>query len=466
MKTPKKNLYLSKPTAFQVMLKPVGATCNLHCTYCYYLEKKKLYHNRDSFVMPEAILESFIRQHIEAHEVPVVQFVFQGGEPCLPGIGYYEKVLSLQKKYAGDKRIENVLQTNGTLLNEEWCRFLKKNNFLVGISIDGPRQLHDIYRKNKADEGTWEQVMKAIGLLRRYGVEFNTLSVVNNVNVHNASEMYNFLKEAGSGYMQFLPVVERIADKLPDEQLQIVHPQYKGNAHLSSWSVDPVDYGNFLITIFNEWVRHDVGKYFVQYFDVALANWVGASPGLCVFSPQCGDASVMEHNGDLYSCDHFVFPENFLGNILDKPLLQMMQSEKHLQFGKDKQDLLPGQCLECDYRFACHGGCPKHRFVTTDDGDPGLNYLCKGYYAFFRHIHPYMQYMADELEKKQPPANVMGWVKKMDIQQALRGKTIPTTTTQKNKKKVSMPTSPRRNDLCPCGSGKKFKHCCAANNVY
>jgi uncharacterized protein len=457
----KKSLYIGLPTAFQVMVKPIGASCNLNCAYCYYLEKDKLYKDKRNTKLPVDVMETFIRQNIEAHEVPVVQFVWQGGEPSLLPIDYYKKAIEIQNKYAGKKRIENAFQTNGTLLDKEWCRFFKQNGFLVGISIDGPKDLHDHYRVYKKGAPTWERIMQSIELLKEYQVEWNTLSVVNDVNAKHPMEVYHFLKEIGSHYLQFIPIVERIANNVPDESLRLVAPSYKGDVELAPWSVNPEDFGHFLISIFDEWVRQDVGNYYVQHFDVALANWVGERPGLCAFSPTCGEAPCLEHNGDLYTCDHFVYPNQYLGNIMKDHLKGLAKSEKMLQFGKDKQATLPSQCMECDYRFACNGGCPKNRIAITPEGERGLNYLCDGYYDFFSHIHPYMQFMADQLEKEQPPANVMEWVRKMDFRKSIKSSgriNIPTNQPKKNiqpqKKKIG------RNDPCPCGSGKKYKNCC------
>ncbi|SRR6056297_2061902 len=455
-----KNLFLGKPTAFQVMVKPIGPVCNLNCDYCYYLEKQNIYKNTRQFVLKEEILEHFIKQNIESHQVPVVQFVWQGGEPTMLGIDYYRNVLRIQEKYAGKKRIENILQTNGTLLDDEWCRFLHANQFLVGISIDGPEELHNVYRKNKSGEPTWSRVMRSIELLQKHKVEFNTLSVVNNVNGDYPLEVYHFLKDIGSQYIQFLPIVEQIAEDVSEDDLKLVSPEYKGKVRVAGWSVDPEQYGNFLISVFDEWVRNDVGRYYVQHFDAALANWVGEMPGLCVFNSTCGDAPCLEHNGDVYSCDHFVYQENYLGNIVDNSLVSMIHSEKQVTFGRNKRDSLPTQCVDCEYRFACNGGCPKNRIANTADGEPGLNYLCEGYYAFFRHIHPYMQFMADELQKEKAPANVMQWVRKKDLQVSLKRKPGDVKPEKVNKEIKPQKKRIGRNEPCPCGSGKKYKNCC------
>jgi uncharacterized protein len=437
-------LKLKRPNAFHVMLKPAGPSCNLNCTYCYYLEKNKLYSGKKEFRMSEELLESFTRQFIEANEVPVVTFTWQGGEPTLMGLDFFKKAIEFQKKYSGGKKIENAFQTNGTRLNDDWCKFFTDNNILVGISIDGAEHNHDHYRKTFSGEPTFRRVMKGIELLHNNKVEFNTLCVVNDYNVHYASETYRFLKRIGSGFMQFLPVVERISESGDENRLKLVDPIH-GNAKVSSWSVGSKEFGKFLITIFDEWVRNDVARFYVQIFDATLANYVGGNPGLCVFNDTCGDALVMEHNGDLFSCDHFVYPEYLLGNIALTPLIDLAKSQRQFDFGIDKRNKLPRYCLQCDVRYACHGECPKHRFILTPDGKPGLNYLCEGYKLFFKHVEPYMEYMAKELKNKRPPANVMNWIKNKESQ-------------------VVKPSIPERNDPCPCGSGKKFKNCCGARN--
>lgn len=441
------DLYLGKPTAFQVMLKPMGAVCNLACSYCYYLEKKNLYPGKQDCVLKGHLLESFIRQHIEAHQVPVVQFVFQGGEPMLMGIDYYRHILAIQDKYKGDKRIENILQTNGTLLNEEWCRFLHQHDFLVGISIDGPKPMHDQYRKYKDGRGSFDQVMHGIQLLKQFGVNFNTLTTIHAGNAVYPLEVYHFLKEIGSRHMQFLPVVEREAETNNEAGLRLIQPDDQQASHVAAWSVTAKQFGDFMIAIFDEWVRRDVGHYFVQMFDATLANWHGVMPGLCVFAETCGESTCMEHNGDMYTCDHFVFPDQYLGNLQEKTLVEMIKSEKQTRFGLNKRNSLPRQCKQCAYRFACNGGCPKMRFVQSEDGGQKLNYLCEGYYRFFEHVHPYMQYMSDALNEKKSPAHVMEWVRSMDHKAELR-------------KAVEKPSMPGRNDPCFCGSGKKYKLCC------
>lgn len=435
-------LKLNRPAAFSVMLKPAGPACNLNCAYCYYLEKRKLFPSNTNFKMTEELLEEFTRQYIEANEVPVVTFTWQGGEPTLMGLDFYRKAIAFQKKYSGGKRIENSFQTNGTRLNDEWCKFFADNKILVGISIDGEEHVHDHYRKTFSGGPSFRRVMKGIELLHKNRVEFNTLSVINDYSVNFASETYRFLKTIGSGFIQFLPVVERIAGERNEADLSLVSPAYEANASVTGWSVPPDKFGKFMISIFDEWVRKDVGKYYVQLFDSTLANWVGEMPGVCVFAETCGDALVMEHNGDIYTCDHFVFPEFYLGNMLDRPLNEIVRSQMQFDFGVNKRNRLPRYCLRCDVRFACNGECPKHRILNTPDGEPGLNYLCEGYKMFFHHVAPYMNYMAGELNNKRPPANVMNWIRNKESQ-------------------VTKPVLPGRNDPCPCGSGKKFKNCCA-----
>lgn len=430
-----------KPPAFQVMLKPIGPVCNLDCTYCYYLEKKNMYPGKSKYILDEDLLEIFIRDYIKAQDVPVVSFVWQGGEPTMLGVDYFRKAVELQKKYAGNKRIENSFQTNGTLLTDEFCQFFKENDFLIGISIDGPKALHDYYRKNKQGEPSWDKVMQGIGLLKKYGVEFNTLSVINRKTGDHPLEVYRFLKEIGSTFIQFIPIVERETEHPNEDGQKLVHHTFKGAASITEWSVRPKQYGEFMSAIFDEWVSKDVGRYYVQLFDVTLANWVGASPGLCVFAETCGTAAVMEHSGDVYCCDHFVYQDYLLGNIRDTPIGQLMAKPKQSMFGQDKRGSLPPYCQRCEVRFACHGECPKHRFETTPQGDPGLSYLCEGYKLFFAHVKPCMDYMAKELKHKRAPANVMQWIKNKEMA------------------KVPPKLAIGRNEPCPCGSGKKYKHC-------
>jgi len=403
--------FYDKPFAFQAMAKPIGPACNLNCTYCYYLEKQKLYKDSGSFRMSEELLEKFIKQYIWVQQVNTIQFVWQGGEPTLLGLDYFKLVVALQKKYADGKKIENAFQTNGTLLDDEWCAFFKKHNFLVGISIDGPKHVHDTFRPYRNGTPTFDHVMRGVLLLQKHQVEFNTLTVIHRYNAKYAVEIYNFLKFIGSGFLQFIPIVERRKKIEDPTTLDLVGPE-DPDALVTDWSVRPDEFGNFLIAVFNEWVKRDVGKVYVLQFDSALANWVGEPAGICIFSKTCGEAVVVEHNGDVYSCDHYVYPEYKLGNIKDQTLFGLVQLEKQQKFGQNKLSGLPQQCIKCEYRFACHGECPKHRFLQTADGEPGLNYLCSGYKKFFAHVDPYMQFMEDELKANRPPSNVMNWARK------------------------------------------------------
>ena len=396
-------------SAFQIMAKPTGPICNLDCKYCFYLEKESLYPGDHSWAMPGEVLESYIRQYIQAQAAPEITFAWQGGEPTLLGIEYFRKVVDLQQKHADGKVIRNAFQTNGVLLNDAWAEFFAENQFLVGVSIDGPRELHDCYRVNKGGKPTFDSVMAGIGYLKKHGVEFNTLTVVNRANSHHPLDVYRFLREAGSGYMQFIPVVERSTASSTQAGLHLIGPGFQNTAEVTDWSVEPLQFGKFLCAIFDEWVRNDVGRSFVQLFDVALESWYGIPQSVCVFRETCGDALALEHNGDLYSCDHFVYPENKLGNLMERPLESLVASAQQHGFGQAKRDALPRYCRECDVRFACNGECPKHRFLQTPDGEAGLNYLCAGYKLFFQHIDPYMRFMARELQNARPPANVMRW---------------------------------------------------------
>lgn len=373
-----------------VMLKPIGAICNLRCTYCYYLKKKNLYPDISKFSMSDELLEKFIKQYIESHTTREVLFTWHGGEALMRNIDFYKKAVKLQQAYAKGKLIDNSIQTNGTLLTDEWCEFFKENNFLVGISVDGPRIFHDKYRKTADNGNSFAKVMKGVELLQKHNVEFNILAVVNDYNADHPLEVYNFFKKHGCNYLQFSPIVETTK-----------------SGKVTPWSVTPEKWAHFLIGMFNEWVRKDVGKIFIQTFDCALANWVGEQPGICIFAKECGHAGVMEFNGDVYSCDHFVYPGYKLGNIYTQRLVEMMYSDKQQQFGSAKYTSLPTQCKQCKYLFACNGECPKNRIIKTATGEDGLNYLCKGYYAFFDHIAPYMEYMKRELDNKRPPANIM-----------------------------------------------------------
>jgi uncharacterized protein len=397
---------------FHIMTKPVGPMCNLDCKYCFCLEKESLYPGEADWAMPGDVLESYIRQYIEGQSVPVISFAWQGGEPTLLGVEYFRKVAELQHRYAGGKRIENAFQTNGTLLDDRWGEFLAENHFLVGISIDGPRELHDAYRVSKGGQPTFDRVMRGMGYLKEHGVTFNTLTVVQRHNSYHPLEVYRFMKEIHSEFMQFIPCVERAAPNSDSSRLVHISPYSGEQTSVSKWSVEPLQYGKFLCAIFDEWIRNDVARYFVQIFDVALESWVGMEPSLCVLRKTCGMAMAIEHNGDLYSCDHFVYPENRLGNIMESPLASLVNSPRQMKFGLDKWETLPRYCRECEVRFACNGECPKHRFIRTPDGEEGLNYLCEGYKLFFRHIDHYMKFMAGELREGRPPANIMAWARR------------------------------------------------------
>lgn len=388
-----------------VMLKPAGAHCNLACKYCYYLEKDKLYPTAQRHLMSDEMLEQFTREYIEAQTMNQVLFTWHGGEPLLRSIDFYRKALSLQQKYARGRRIDNVIQTNGTLLTDEWCEFFAQNHWLVGISIDGPQPYHDHYRLTAAGKPSWKKVMQGIKLLKKHGVEWNAMAVVNAYNANHPLEFYRFFKENGCQFLQFTPIVERLTRHEDGRTLASLAD--KVEISLSEASVAPEQWGYFLCAIFDEWVRKDVGKIFVEIFDCTLANWMGISPGICAYSKECGHAGVMEHNGDVYSCDHFVFPEYKLGNIRDHSLIDMLYGEQQQEFSRLKHSSLPRQCKECDMEFACHGECPKNRFMKDKYGDSGLNYLCLGYYHYYQHVAPYMDYMKQELMSQRPPSNIM-----------------------------------------------------------
>ena len=427
------------------MAKPAGPSCNLGCTYCFYTEKENLYGGPSRFRMSMDVLESFIQQYIDSQDSPEIQFAWQGGEPTLLGLDYFRVVVALQEKYTGSKKVTNSIQTNGTLLTDDWCRFFKKYDFLVGLSIDGPREHHDRYRIKANGRPSFDAVMSGLKLLKKHAVSFNTLTVVNDNNAQKPLDVYRFLKKAGDGYMQFIPAVERLPDESAKELgLDLAGPPFNGNAgdssRLTPWSVSPKQLANFYISIFDQWVHHDVGEVFVQFFDVALGNWLGAGYGLCQFSPQCGMAGALEHNGDLYSCDHYVYPAHKLGNIMETPLAKLMASAKQRKFGKAKLDSLPECCKVCDVRPACHGDCPKHRFAETPDGGPGLSYLCEAYKEIFSHMAPYLKVMAELVQDGRPAPDIMRVLRQQGMN--------------------SRPSSPGRNSPCPCGSGIKYKRCC------
>lgn len=382
-----------------VMTKPAGAACNLACEYCYYLGKANLYPKTPQ-VMTDALLERFIRDYISAQTEESVMFTWHGGEPLLRNRKFYERVLELQRKYADGHHIDNSLQTNGTLLTSDWCKFFRDNNFLIGLSIDGPEWLHDEYRRDRRDNPTFLRVIKAARLLNSHGVEWNAMAVVNDYNADYPLEFYRFFRDTlECGFLQFTPIVERTAFGV------MLQPDMPGG-EVAPFSVSPKQWGEFLCAIFDEWVKNDVGQIFVQIFDATLANWMGVPPGVCTLAKECGHALVMEFNGDVYSCDHFVFPDYYLGNITETSLPDMANSQRHLKF-IDKSNTLPYKCQACRYLFACNGECPKNRISTTAEGKPGLNYLCEGYYRFFAHSEKAMQFMKTEILSGRPPSNVM-----------------------------------------------------------
>ncbi|HEY0863932.1 MAG TPA: anaerobic sulfatase maturase [Lacunisphaera sp.] len=397
---------------FHLMTKPMGSKCNLDCTYCFYLEKEKLYPGSENFRMKPAVLESYVKDYIAAQPGPVVSFAWQGGEPTLAGLDFFRRAVELQKMHAGGRTIENAIQTNGTLLDDAWGEFLAREKFLVGLSIDGPAVMHDAYRVDKGGQPSFERVMAGLALLKKHGVEFNTLTTVHRRNATAPLEVYRFLRSVGSGYIQFIPIVERNAAADATDGLWLAAPPEGGDPagldrEVTEWSVRPTDYGDFLCRIFDEWVRHDVGRVFVQQFDAALANWMGQPAGVCIFSENCGSALAIEHNGDVFSCDHYVYPRYKLGNLLNTSLAAMVDSPQQQAFGTAKSATLPRYCRECPVKFACHGECPKHRFLRTPQGDPGLNYLCAGYKKFFTHIDSPMRTMAALLGNGRAPAEIM-----------------------------------------------------------
>jgi uncharacterized protein len=438
------------PRAFHLLAKPTGAVCNLDCQYCFFLSKEMLYLG-SRFRMTDDLLELYVVQLLEAHTgEDEVAVAWQGGEPTLMGLDFYARSVELVEKHRRPgQRVLHTMQTNGTLLNDAWCAFFKRHNFLIGLSVDGPKEIHDTYRVNKGGAGSFDQVLRGWEALRRHQVDTNILCTVHAANADHPLEIYRFFRdELGAEFVQLIPIVERATEEsLPlanrgwGERPGGGRSLYTQRGHLvTERSVEPEQYGRFLIAIFEEWVRRDVGKVFVQMFDVALGSWVGMH-SLCIFSPTCGNALALEHNGDLYSCDHFVEPDYLLGNISQTPLVELVASPRQRQFGRDKQDTLPRYCRECDVKFACHGGCPKDRFIAAPDGEPGLNYLCAGYKLFFRHIDRPMRMMADLIRRGRYADEIMGWYAAEDARRAQAFATAG------------------RNDPCPCGSGLKFKQC-------
>jgi len=439
----------SAPPYFHVLTKPTGALCNLDCKYCFFLSKERLYPG-SRFRMSDEVLAAYIRQVIEGQSGPQVSIAFQGGEPTLMGLDFFRRAVSLAQQYARPgAQIEYSLQTNGTLLNAAWCDFFREHNFLIGLSLDGPRPMHDAYRVDKGGAPTFDKVAAAARLMQERRVEFNILCTVHAANAPHPVAVYRFFRdEIGAQFIQFIPIVERATPELLDlanegwGDRRSSRPLYmQAGSLVTERSVSAEGWGRFLIAIFEEWVRRDVGRVFVQMFDAALAAWVGERPGICIFDETCGNGLALEHNGDLYACDHYVEPDFFLGNITQTHLLELAASDKQRKFGTDKRDTLPSTCRECPVRFACQGECPRNRFITTPDGEDGLNYLCAGYKAFFTHVDRPMRIMADLLRRRRPPAEIM------QIMAAEEAKLKATLA------------KAGRNDPCPCGSGKKVKQC-------
>ena len=445
-------------TGLHVIAKPIGPICNLRCAYCFYLQKENLYPKGERWRMSDETLDAYVRQYLEAQpeEVREIDFAFQGGEPTLVGLDFFRRVVELQKKYArAGMRIHNSLQTNGILLDDRWCEFLKEHDFLVGLSIDGPVNHHNKYRLDKQGRGTFDRVTRAMRRLFRHGVEFNALCCVNHSNGEHPERVYRFFRDSGIEFIQFIPIVERLDAPRPatpdgaGEGCVVGRPAHNvadPEKLVSDRSVRPAQFGRFLIGVFEEWVRNDVGRIFVRDFDQALAAWSGVGASLCIYARECGRATAIEHNGDLYRCDHFVDAEHKLGNIHEAPIKELVNSPGQAQFGRDKWEKLPGCCRECDVLFACHGACPKDRFLRTPDGEPGLNYLCEGYKMFFAYVGSSMQFMADELRAGRPAGGIMRELRA----QRERAREAADTGGQ----------ALRRNDPCPCGSGRKYKQCC------
>ncbi len=448
------------PPAFHLLAKPTGATCNLDCAYCFFLSKEMLYPG-SRFRMADELLETYIRQLIEAHRVPHVTIAWQGGEPTLMGVDFFRRSLALVEKYRRPgMTVEHTIQTNGTLIDDELAAFFAEHDFLVGISIDGPRAMHDAYRVDRGGAPTFDRVMQGLETLRRHRVEYNVLTTLHRANADHPAEVYRFLRDdCGARFMQFIPIIERLPGPTIDVPLGSLElsPGLAQKAPWRSWrdrplyrqegslvtdrSVTAEQYGSFLVGVFEEWVRRDIGEVYVQMFDVALASWVGEPTGLCIHSETCGTALALEHNGDLYSCDHFVEDAYRLGNITETPMAELVASPQQRAFGLAKRDALPRYCVDCDVRFACHGGCPKDRFIETPDGEPGLNYLCAGYKAFFHHVDRPMRAMAELLRQGRAPSELVARYAAED------------TRIREAVEKAG------RNDPCPCGSGRKVKHC-------
>lgn len=405
---------LAGPKAFSALTKPIGSLCNLNCTYCYYLDKERFY-GKQQPVMSDDMLEAYIKEYIQTNEIPEISFVWHGGEPLMAGIEYFKKAIDFQRKHNTEKKpIHNSIQTNATLLNDEWCKFFRKNKFLVGVSIDGPQDIHNTYRKNRGGFNTFERVIKGIDLLKKHKVDFNSLSVVNDMSEGRGREVYLFLKSIGIEFMQFLPCIDYISDtEVYEDRPIIVSPlitETITDSHIAPWSVSSNGYGQFLIDIFNEWVTNDVGQIFVQLFDMTLCAWCNVDAAVCAYRESCGDVLAVEHNGDVYSCDHFVFPEHKLGNIKEDSLSEMLRSDQQIRFGLNKRNTLSRECTKCTYYFACKGECPKHRHLDTLDGEKKFS-LCEGIQMYYKHTEPFMKFMRDQLIQQKPPSNVIPWAR-------------------------------------------------------
>jgi uncharacterized protein len=439
------------PTPFHLLAKPTGAVCNLDCKYCFFLSKEMLYPG-SRFRMADELLETYVRQLLESQPGPDVSIAWQGGEPTLMGLDFFERSVEYAERHKRPgQAVSYTIQTNGTRLDAGWCAFFKEHRFLVGLSVDGPRDLHDAYRVDKGGQGTFDQVMRGWEFLGAHSVDVNILCTVHAANADHPLEVYRFFRdELKTAFIQFIPIVERVTpEMLPvanmgwGERGSDPRPLYLLEGSLvTGRSVSAAQWGRFLIGVFDEWVRRDVGSTYVQMFDAALASWVGAPAAMCIFSETCGGALALEHSGDLYSCDHFVEPKFLLGNIQQVHMLELVTSEQQRQFGLAKRDTLPRYCRECPVRFACHGECPKDRFISTPDGEPGLNYLCAGYKAFFTHIDRPMRLMTNLLQSGGAPAQVM--------------QILAVEATARLSEACA---KAGRNDPCPCGSGRKFKHC-------
>jgi uncharacterized protein len=408
-----------------VMAKPAGAVCNLDCRYCYYLDKRHLYPGGEPFRTTVELLERYIVQHIQASPGEAITFAWHGGEPTVLGLDYFRTIVALQRKHRPPgRRIVNNVQTNGTLLDEDWGRFLAAEGFFVGLSLDGPAELHDRYRVTRGGQPTHREVVRGLRLLQRHRVRHDVLCVVHDANVGSPSAVYRYFKELGVTSLQFLPLVERRPDR---------------PGGVGEHTVPAAAFGEFLCAVFDEWVRRDVGRVAVQTFDEAARPACGLEHSLCVFRETCGDVPVLEHNGDFYACDHFVDPEHRYGNIRQTPLADLLASEAQQRFGLAKRNTLPRHCRECEVLALCHGGCPKDRFIRTPDGEPGLNYLCAGYKRFFIHSRPALARLGELWRGGEPPERLMEWARAADRQARAQA---------------------GRNDPCPCGSGRKYKRCC------